>query len=140
MHALIPNVYLRRHDIVLIGGGTGVAPFAQLLTLGLDSIAGPAIFGASTRVRFTLLLSNHTEADILWRDHIDEARSMFPLTVRTLYTLTSQVSRVRHSVDIFGQLLLFCDQSTGAAGELAAATCLRQARPSHAFTFSADHI
>ncbi len=56
--------------------------------------------------------------------------------------------RVRHSVAIYGQLLLFCDQSmretawrrrtllAGAAGEQAGATRLRQARPSSACTFS----
>ncbi len=64
------------------------------------------------------------------------------------------VTRVRHSVAIFGQLLLFCDQSmrekdwrsrkrrsllAGAASELAGATRLRQARPSSACTFSVCH-
>ncbi len=59
-------------------------------------------------------------------------------------------SRVRHSVAIYGQLLLFCDQSmrkkawrstllAGAAGELAGVTRLRQARPSSACKFS-GHI
>ncbi len=62
--------------------------------------------------------------------------------------------RVRHSIAIYVQLLLFCDQSmrekawrsrkrvgrtllAGAAGELAGVTRLRQARPSSACTFSA---
>ncbi len=59
--------------------------------------------------------------------------------------------RVRHSVAVYGQLLLFCDQSmrekawrsrkrrtllAGAACELAGATRLRQAKPSSACIFS----
>jgi hypothetical protein len=57
-------------------------------------------------------------------------------------------NRVQHSIAIYGQLLLFCDQSmrkkawrsrnrgaSGRSGELAGATRLRQARPSSACTF-----
>ena len=68
--------------------------------------------------------------------------------------MRTQAGRVRHSVAIYGQCLLFCDQRmrekvwfaasvgrrrrerrtllAGAAGELAKATRLRQARPSRA--------
>jgi hypothetical protein len=67
------------------------------------------------------------------------------------HVLRGALGRVRHSVAIYGQLLLFCDQSmrekawrcrkrrtllAGAAGELAGVTCLRQARPTSACTFS----
>jgi ferredoxin-NADP reductase len=77
------------HDILLVAGGTGIAPFVQLLDLATSRAKRGAIFGAYTSVRISLLFSNHTEADILFRLQLDEYAALFPAMFRVLYTLTS---------------------------------------------------
>lgn len=79
------------HDLWLVGGGTGVAPFAQLLSLVQDPSTKLAVFGHHTTLRVSVLLSNHTEADILWRQQLDEAAAAMPDTIRVLHTLTAGV-------------------------------------------------
>ena len=76
--------------MLLVAGGTGVAPFAQLLTVALDPEKQSAVFGKSARVtRFSIILSNHTVRDMLWREHLDDIAAGHPSRVRVLYTLTS---------------------------------------------------
>lgn len=77
------------HDIFLVAGGTGIAPFVQLLDLATNREKRGAIFGAYTSVRISLLFSNHTQGDILFKLQLDEYAALFPAMFRVLYTLTS---------------------------------------------------
>ncbi|KAF7303105.1 NADH-cytochrome b5 reductase [Mycena kentingensis (nom. inval.)] len=65
--------------ILLIGGGSGITPFYQILTHALAS--------DTLKTKFTLLYGNITESDILLRAELDALAAQFPQNLKVVYLL-----------------------------------------------------
>jgi cytochrome-b5 reductase len=65
--------------VALIGGGSGITPFYQLLDAALRD--------PTNKTRFTLLYANVSEADILLRDELAALERAHPHALRIVHTL-----------------------------------------------------
>ncbi|KAG6830090.1 hypothetical protein H0H92_002262 [Tricholoma furcatifolium] len=66
-------------QVAMIGGGSGITPFYQVLT--------HALADKSNHTKFKLLFSNVTEADILLREDLDALAKQHPDTLEIVYLL-----------------------------------------------------
>ncbi|KAF9484116.1 NADH-cytochrome b5 reductase [Pholiota conissans] len=64
-------------EVAFIGGGTGIAPFYQVLTYALGN--------KENKTKFKLIFSNITEKDILLREELDALKAQFPETFDIVY-------------------------------------------------------
>ncbi|KAF8173687.1 NADH-cytochrome b5 reductase [Pholiota molesta] len=64
-------------EVAFIGGGTGIAPFYQVLT--------HALVDKANTTKFKLLYSNISEKDILLREELDALKTQFPETFEVIY-------------------------------------------------------
>lgn len=70
----------RWREVGMVGSGTGIAPFIQIIRT--------AVPDPSDQTRFSVLMCQRTEADLLLKDELDSWARTHPQQVQVAYTLT----------------------------------------------------
>lgn len=87
-YLLPPDVEERAEHVVHVVAGSGVVPNFSILKDALQR---------GLKVRHTLICSNKTYADILFREELDALEKAHPQKLRILHTLTRETDRARLS-------------------------------------------